>query len=119
MSEPRLWEVWRMDFKFDDDPSRSKERPVLIASKNDDALNVVLLSLKVTSHAPRTDAPGEVPLLDWREAGLSKPSTVRCTKFLWVPAAVFQKFFRYGRLSRRDEESVKNALIELGILEIP
>lgn len=49
----------------------------------------MLLSVKVTSHPPRQGIEGEIPLLDWQAAGLSKPSTARCSKTILVPLSVF------------------------------
>lgn len=105
-----------MAFQFEDDPSRFKERPVVIAAKNATDVEVLVLSVKVTSHPPRPGIPGEIPLLDWEDAGLTRPSTVRCSKYLLIPIAAFKAFYRYGRLSERDEKAVRNALLGLKVL---
>ena len=41
------------------------------------SVEVFVLSIKVTSHPPRPNYFGEVPILDWKEAGLSKPFNKR------------------------------------------
>lgn len=116
-NEPRTWEVWQLAFAYEDDPEKSKLRPVIIAAKSDAEVEVLVLSVKVTSHAPRADFPGEIPILDWEEAGLSKPSTARCSKHLLVPLSAFRGAHRYGRLSKRDESAVRDALKWMGLIE--
>ena len=71
-----------------------------------------IISVKVTSHPPRPAFLEEVPLLDWQEAGLTKPSTARCSHVARLPKG----FFRYGRLSDRDAKAVDAALFGLGFL---
>ena len=85
-AEPQLFEVWRMAFRYEDQPEISKERPVIIGAVNKETDEVLLLAVKVTSHAPRPDCPGEVVLEDWQEAGLEKPSVARCSKHMVVPS---------------------------------
>ncbi len=117
MIEPRTWEVWQFAFAYDDAPEKTKLRPVIIAAKNDSEVEVLVLSVKVTSHPPRENFPGEILLLDWKEAGLSKPSTARCSKHLLVPLAAFKDAYRYGRLSKRDETTVHDALKLMGLVQ--
>ena len=71
----------------------------------------------MTSHPPRVNFPGEIPILDWGEAGLSKPSTARCSKHLLVPISAFHGAFRYGRLSKRDEIAVHEAMQAMGLID--
>jgi len=76
--DPRPWEVWWADVAFEDQPERTKRRPVLVLDRQ----TCIVLSLKITSHAPREGFLGEYALQKWRAAGLSKPSTVRISKVL-------------------------------------
>ncbi len=76
--DPHPWEVWWADVAFEDAPHIRKRRPVVVL----DHQNAIVLSLKVTSHTPRSQFAGEYALAYWQEAGLSKPSTVRITKLL-------------------------------------
>ena len=67
-SIPALYEVWHIAFEYEDQPGVTKERPVTIGA-NDEEFALVLV-MKVTSHAPRPNYPGEAPLEDWKDAGL-------------------------------------------------
>lgn len=77
MSKPEKWEVWLAEVRFEDSPEKKKRSVVIVAP------NIAYyLSLKVTTHPPRTQYPGEYVLQMWQEAGLAKPSTVRASKLL-------------------------------------
>ena len=58
-NEPKLWEIWRFRFAFEEDPTKFKMRPVIIAAKERNQAEVVVLSVKVTSHPPRGNFPEE------------------------------------------------------------
>ena len=109
---PAPYEVWRLEFEYEDQPGVSKARPVVVGAV--DGERAVVLAVKVTGHGPRPEFPGEVRLEDWREAGLEKPSVARCSKTLVVPTAAFEGLRRYGRLSDRDSLAVAQALRETG-----
>ena len=115
-NEPKLWEVQRFEFAFEEEPQKTKMRPVIIAAKDNSCEELIVLSVKVTSHPPRKGFQGEVALLDWETAGLSKPSTARCSKYLLVPMKAFAGCFCYGRLSKRDESAVRQALLAMNII---
>ena len=72
------WEIWLANVKFDDDPNSVKRRPVLVLDHN----VAYILSVKITSHAPRPNFKGEYALKFWKIAGLAKPSTARLSKKL-------------------------------------
>lgn len=109
---PQHYEVWRIPFEFDDKPGVFKNRPVIVGAIEEDTVEVFIISVKVTGHPPRPAFLEEVPLLDWQEAGLTKPSTARCSHVARLP----KWFFRYGRLSDRDAKAVDAALFGLGFL---
>lgn len=97
-----------MSSRYEDQPEISKERPVIIGAVNKETDEVLLLTVKVTGHAPRSDCAGEVVLEDWQEAELEKPSVARCSKHTVVPSRIFRNKRRYGKLSyvRRVESDV-------------
>lgn len=76
--EIKTWDIWWANVAFEDDPTKAKERPVLVSSKKE----CYVLSMKITSHEPREDFEGEYPVKYWAESGLTKPSTIRFTKRL-------------------------------------
>lgn len=92
--------------EFEDRPGVAKPRPVIVL--NVDEAEMVLLSVKVTSHAPREWREGEVVLEDWAEEGLARPSVARCSKLLYLAPSDIRA--RCGRLSTRDREAVLAAL---------
>lgn len=77
VAEPQLFEVWRMAFRYEAYPEKSKERPVVIGAINKETQEVLLLAVKITSHAARSCCAGDVVLEDWQEARLEK--IIRCS----------------------------------------
>lgn len=67
-------DIYWADVPYEDDPSISKKRPVIIAK---DSSPVYVLTFKVTSKDAREYDPGDYPLMYWKESGLRKPSVVR------------------------------------------
>ena len=109
---PAPYEVWRLEFEYEDQPGVAKARPVVVGAV--DGERAVVLAVKVTGHGPRPGFLGEVRLEDWQEAGLEKPSVARCSKTLVVPTAAFAGKHRYGELTDRDSLRVAQALRETG-----
>lgn len=92
-----------------------KERPAVVASV--DGESAVLTLLKVTGHGPRPEFPGEVRLADWAAAGLTKPSTVRCSKAIRVALKELPTCQLIGSLTRRDADAVLDGLLDAGTVE--
>ena len=89
------WDIWNAKVEFEEGAG-SKIHPVLII----DGTRCYVLSLKITSHVPRSQFSGEYQIIEWKEAGLMKPSTIRISKQLNLPADSFVK--RIGRLTELD-----------------
>lgn len=70
------YEIWQANVKFEDSPE-VKQRPVMIW--NDCAF--VIVAYKLTG-ADRGDNREEFKIEHWKEAGLTKPTTVRILKVL-------------------------------------
>lgn len=111
------FEVHKIAFEFEDKPGLYKKRPVIVIASKQFSSVTLVLSVKVTSHAARKDYPGEIELLDWKEAGLQKPSTARCSKLARVPIDQFTEKTLYGRLSHRDSRRIYEALLNIGVLK--
>ena len=110
----RPFDVLRVPFEFEDRPGVCKIRPVVVASVQNGS---ALLLVKVTGHGPRKEFPGEVRLADWEEAGLSKPSTVRCSTSVVVDLGDLESFGHLGHLSEGYSARVVDGLIEAGKIE--
>lgn len=82
----------------------SKKRPVLII----DGTAYLIQVAEITSHEPREWDSGDYAIMDWEEAGLLKPSTVRLNLQLQVAAFMLER--RLGRLSIRDIANIDKML---------
>ncbi|MBQ9001599.1 MAG: type II toxin-antitoxin system PemK/MazF family toxin [Eggerthellaceae bacterium] len=68
--------MWLAYVEFSDHPGVGKVRPVVVIDVVDDTCIVV--AAKVTSKDLRQDSSGSVvPIIDWDECGLRKPSYIR------------------------------------------
>lgn len=108
---PSIAEIGHFDVlvakvRFEDRPKVSKPRPVIALRIDDDRLLVV--TVKVTSHAPREWCAWEVSLADWQSKGLALPSVARCSKRVLLAASDIKA--RCGTLSARDRQAVLSGL---------
>lgn len=101
---PERWEVWLAKVAFEDDPSQTKTRPVLVISETE----CYILSLKITSHDPRPNYQGEYQIQRLEESGLNRPSTIRTSKRLRLVQSDFVK--KLGRLHFVDIIEVRKIL---------
>ncbi len=100
------WDIWIARVQFEDS-AESKIRPVLII----DGTLCYVFALKITSHVPRDDRPGEYQIVQWREAGLLKLSILRISKRLNLPSESFVKMI--GELTELDRMNVSRMYGEL------
>jgi mRNA interferase MazF len=91
-------EFWVGDIPFTSG-SGSKKRPVLVLWL--DGLDAVVAA--VTSAVPRS--PTDVPLTDWRLAGLRVPSTVRLSRLDCLEQTLL--IHKLGSISATDAPQVK------------
>lgn len=96
------WDIWLARVPFDDNPRQYKIRPVIML----DASTAIAISFKVTTHVPRSRFPGEYQIIQWREAGLLRPSTIRCSRTLELDNNLLLRFI--GKLQMGDIENVKD-----------
>lgn len=95
------WEIWLAKVPFEEDLRKRKKRPVLVLDEDE----VIVLSFKLTSHTVRSNYLGEYAIIKWREAGLMKPSVIRCSQLLRLrKRALIRKL---GKLQLEDIEGVK------------
>jgi mRNA interferase MazF len=79
----------------------SKPRPVLVLFD----LHADVVICRISSVAPH--GPFDVPLSDWRAAGLLKPSIVRLNRLVTAETAILHA--RLGELSPADRDAVRSA----------
>lgn len=96
MKDKEAWDIWWADVYFEDHPSQKKRRPVVVLE--DDGL--CILSLKVTTHGPRSFDPCDYELQYWKEAGLAFPSVVRVAHVAYLREDDFHE--KLGRLENAD-----------------
>lgn len=94
------WDVLLAKVFYDDKPEEYKIRPVVLIDKK---ANLYLM-LKMTSHKPRSNFPGEYPVQHWREAGLKKPSTIRASQINRTPLNLIYK--KIGTLHQEDQKNL-------------
>ncbi|MFJ8528376.1 type II toxin-antitoxin system PemK/MazF family toxin [Bacillus sp. NPDC094106] len=88
-------EVWFLELN-------GKKRPVVIISNDNIVVELDRLVATVTSQEPRNEF--DVVLEEWEEAGLDKPSVVRCSKINTVHYK--ELLFKIGKLQEHDLEKV-------------
>lgn len=108
---PSTWEIWWAFVEFEGQPGNGKTRPVLvIPSNNNDA--PLVMSLKMTTHPPRLNYPGEYEIIDYQKAGLKKKTVIRCSKAILLDQKAFSS--KIGILQPVDIMNVSNILRQLG-----
>lgn len=106
VNEPKKWEVWLADVRFEDKPEISKRRPVIVFENQ----QVYIVSIKVTGQQPR-DAKTDYVLQRWEEAGLDTVSVVQITKQLKLVRSDF--VCKIGKLQIKDIMEIKVRMMDL------
>jgi len=75
---PQPRQVVLVDFPFSDAEGSKQRLAVIISSASYTVCENEVIVLMITSYVERASCDTDCHLLDWREAGLSKPSAVRC-----------------------------------------
>ena len=102
-SEPL--DVVAVPFPFADRPT-TKRRPALVVSSA--AFNEAhAQSILAMITSARSDWTSDVPIQDWRKAGLQVPCKIRLKLFTLDDTLIIRKL---GKLSKRDGKAVRNAL---------
>lgn len=103
----RRWDIYWAEVLYEDNPSESKVRPVVIAKDS----VVYVLALKVTSQNVRENDDGDYRLIYWKEAGLSAPSVVRIRKISKLAPEAFGECI--GRVQAADAYNIQRIMSEL------
>ena len=83
----------------------TKKRPVVIIN-NGLGIDIDMSTVRITSKKPRNKF--DIEIKNWKEAGLDKPSVVRCSKINTI--SVGQQLLKVGRLEPEDLERVKDGV---------
>ena len=113
-AEPEIGQLRRYPYRYEDNQAKHKERPIVVALVCKDEGFAMLV--KVTSHEPRKEFPGELRLADWKQEGLDGESTVRCSKTVNAAIADVAAAPLIGYLSKRDLDTVTAQLRMMGKL---
>lgn len=92
--------MWFVEFPFEEDNSKTSNRPVIVLDEN--ILGV--LSVKITKHVPRKEDPYDIPIIYWKDANLSLASTARISKVTLLPQDNF--IFKIGDLRHEDLDRI-------------
>ena len=85
-------QVWYALVPYSEDPAKAKERPVLVlgASPQTPHDDRVIVVAPITGFSESgTARNGDVPILNWRNCGLNKPSWVRARRVWGADPAAF------------------------------
>ena len=94
------FDIYWYNFIFDEDSTKPKCRPVIVLDTD-----VILPIAKITSHKARTSKDYEI--INWKEAGLSKPSVIRFDKIQIIKQSALLESNYIGHLSEEDIYELK------------
>ena len=100
---PKKWEIWHACFSFEG--SGYKFRPVLVVSVEED-----MLVIMVTGTNNQLTLEHDYQIIDWKEAGLVKPSIARVDRLAAIPLDYIGTAGRIGGLSARDQTNLKEVI---------
>ena len=101
-------QVWRARFPFEDDPTQSKVRPVLVMAVDDESQQVSVLAMKITSTEPRDKY--DFILEDWALIPIAHESTICPAHVSALPLGNFQELL--GRVTDRDWDMVTDRFVK-------
>ena len=82
-------QVWMARFPYEDDPTQSKVRPVLVMAGDDESERVSVLSMKITSTEPRDKY--DFVLDDWALIPIDHQSTICPAHVTALPLSNFKE----------------------------
>ncbi|KRT89327.1 PemK family transcriptional regulator [Bacillus paralicheniformis] len=80
------------------------DRPCIIVDKVEDEYLVI----KVTKHSPRPYDKYDIAIQYWGQCGLTKPSTARCSKLIFLAEDQIDNY--KGHLVKSDEQRITQKL---------
>ncbi|AVB12165.1 type II toxin-antitoxin system PemK/MazF family toxin [Bacillus subtilis] len=80
----QVGDIYLVEVAFEDDPSKSKERPVVVIDVDEQDNITVLAISEITSQGPKNPPKYfdqfKTPINKWKQAGLDKMSYVKANK---------------------------------------
>ena len=98
-------EVWFADFPFEEDETKSKDRPVIVLDTDEETCKV--LSMKITSSAPHSEF--EIEIFDWEKVPLNHKSTADASAVMNISKKRFRR--KIGCLSDDDWDNVTDLYV--------
>ncbi|HDX9607340.1 MULTISPECIES: type II toxin-antitoxin system PemK/MazF family toxin [Bacillus cereus group] len=99
-------EVWYANYPYEEDKTRTSERPSVIVFEVDDE---EVIAIKLTRHEARAYDEFDVELIEWQSSGLKFKSTARVSKFEYLKRS--QLLNKKGVLHPTDEERIAESLM--------
>ncbi|GEN45431.1 type II toxin-antitoxin system PemK/MazF family toxin [Alkalibacillus haloalkaliphilus] len=112
-----IGEIYYMDVEFEEQPNKSKNRPVIIFGEHEEEILLLIsTTTKGRKHPISYYDQFKIPIPNWRKSGLSEPSWCRGYRLIEISKAQFKKIVKkhdyIGKLHPEDfnyilEEFVK------------
>ncbi|MDH4620023.1 type II toxin-antitoxin system PemK/MazF family toxin [Brevibacillus sp. AY1] len=100
-----LGEVWYAAFPYEEDETKTEERPVVIIVEDEG--NGKVSVAKITKTSPRDQY--DIVLKHWKSAGLKRPSVVRTSKVVQIDISQIDN--KKGELHEEDLEAVVESVL--------
>lgn len=107
MNNYKIWDILKAKIYYQD-TNNYKIRPIILL----DGINGIYLSLKITSNIKRNGLE-EYQIIDWQNAGLTKPSNIRLSKLILLPQDYIIE--KYGILQLNDRIKMVKQLKDFSI----
>ena len=110
-----IGDIYWIEVGYEDSPEESKVRPAIIISEEDGTLLILVATTSVPPHdPPKYYDQFKIPILNWRKAGLLKPSWVQGYKLIPLMKADLSKLVkRDGFIGRMPELDFNYLLTEV------
>ena len=107
MNNYKIWDILKAKIYYQD-TNKYKIRPIILL----DGINGIYLTLKITSNIKRNGLE-EYQIIDWQNAGLTKPSNIRLSKLILLPQDYIIE--KYGILQLNDRIKMVKQLKDFSI----
>lgn len=106
MTSYKFGDVILIPFPFTDQTATKKRPAIVVSSADYNRQRPDLIIMAITSQMKPTASFGEVPITQWKQAGLIKPSVIKPICTTVEKALVLKKL---GHLKEQDQQSLRSA----------